>query len=144
MVKIYTAGKMAGLTYNQQMEWREKLERLVREKTDKPVTFIQPPKFYSYSYPSHKTEKEVMDWDLEHLKECDIVAVNLEGVTQSIGTHFELATANAINQTGHKHIYTIGFNKSDQNLHPWIELSLHRYEETIEQAADYIVEYLMV
>lgn len=144
MIKIYTAGKMAGLTYKQQMEWREKLEKLVYERTSDPVKFIHPPRFYSYSYPTHKSEREVMDWDLGHLKECDIVAVNLEGITTSIGTHFELATVNALNQSGNKHIYTIGFNKSDQNLHPWIELSLHRYENTIEEAADYIAQYLII
>lgn len=144
MIKIYTAGKMYGLTYKQQMEWREKLERLVWDKTNETIKFIHSPMYYSYLSPTHKSEREVMDWDLEHLRECDIMAVNLEGITTSIGTHFELATVNALNQSGNKHIYTIGFNKSDQNLHPWIELSLHRCEDTIEEAADYIAQYLII
>lgn len=67
MIKIYTAGKMAGLTYNQQMEWRSRLEQLIRERTDKSVAFIHPPKFYSYSRPAHKSEKEVMDWVTKQL-----------------------------------------------------------------------------
>lgn len=143
MIKIYTAGKMAGLTYNKQMDWRYKIEKGIESKTDQLIKFIHPPLYYNYIEPSHKTEREVMDWDLSHLKDCDIVVVNLEGITESTETHFELATANAINASGCKHIYVVAFGEPEKSLHPWIELSLHRRENTLEEAVDYIVNYLL-
>ncbi len=143
MVKIYTAGKMSGIPFEEQMSWRHEIQRKIEDRTDEYIKFIHPPLFYAYDSPSHKSEKEVMDWDLEHLKACDIVTVNLNGITDSTGTLYELATANAMNSTGHKHIYVVGFVSPDTKLHPWIELSLHRKEATIDGAVDYICSYLL-
>lgn len=143
MIKIYTAGKMSGLTYEEQMNWRYKIENEIESKTDQLIKFIHPPLFYNYLEPTHKTEREVMDWDLEHLKDCNIVIVNLNEISKSIGTHFELATATTINTLGNKHIYVVGFGSPNEELHPWIELSLHRREDTIEDAVDYVVNYLL-
>lgn len=44
--KIYTAGKMGGLTYSQQTDWRLKIEKLIKERTSANVVFIHPPLFY--------------------------------------------------------------------------------------------------
>lgn len=143
MIKIYTAGKMLGLTYQEQMDWRYKIENMIENKTDQLIKFIHPPLVYNYIEPSHKTEQEVMNWDLSHLKDCDIVIVNLEEIESSIGTIFEMAAANELNHSGHKHIYIVGFGHTDKSLHPWIELSLHRKEDTLEDAADYVAEYLL-
>lgn len=143
MKKIYTAGKMLGLTYQDQMSWRHEAEREIESKTDELIKFIHPPLFYNYDTPTHKTEREVKDWALSQIKDCDIIVVNLEGITESIGTHYELATANAINTTGMKHIYVIGFGNPGIELHPWIELSLHRREDTLDAATDYICRYLL-
>ena len=143
MKKIYTAGKMLGITYEDQMSWRYEAERKIENKTDELIRFIHPPLFYNYDTPTHKTEREVMDWDLSHLKDCDIVVVNLEGIEDSTGTHYELATVNAINSAGSRHIYVIGFGSPKTELHPWIELSLHRKEDTLDGATDYICRYLL-
>lgn len=143
MKKIYTAGKMLGLTYQDQMSWRHEAEREIERKSDELIKFIHPPLFYNYDTPTHKTEREVMDWDLSQVKDCDIIVVNLEGITESIGTHYELATANVINTTSIKHIYVIGFGNPGVELHPWIEQSLHRREDTLDAATDYICRYLL-
>lgn len=144
MVKIYTAGKMSGLSYEEQMRWRLEIEDEVRNRTSKPVTFIHPPKFYTYSRSDFQSEKEVKDWELNQLRNCDIVVANLDDINSSVGTHFELSTVDAINSFGNKHIFIIGVGGSEEPLHPWIELSLFRKEKNFEDAADYIVRYLMV
>jgi len=134
---------MLGLTYDEQMEWRENLTRELSVRTNKSVKLYHPPRYYTYDFQRHKTEKEVMKWDLEHLKLCQIMVVNLNGIKDSIGTIYEIATANAVNSLCDKHIYILAFG-DDNNLHPWIKESIFRYEESIEKIAEYIAEYLLV
>ena len=143
-IKIYTAGKMAGLPYEKQMAWREEIENAIRDRTNKQITFIHPPKFYTYDRPDFQSEKEVKDWELNQVRNCDIVIANLDGINTSVGTHFELSAVDSINSTSNKHIFIIGFGDNEIQLHPWIELSLHRKETNIDDVADYIVRYLLV
>lgn len=135
---------MNGLSYTEQMEWRNHLEDNLYKASNEDFKCIHPPVYYSYDCPSHLTEKEVMDWDLNHLKDCDIMVVNLNQIETSIGTLFEVAMANTLNQSGHKHIYIIGFGHTDKPLHPWLELSLHRKEHTIEAVTEYITNFLLI
>lgn len=80
----------------------------------------------------------------DNIRESDIVIVNLVGVNDSIGTHYELSTIDAMNSFGNRHIHAIGIGKPDTKIHPWIELSLLRSEEDYEKAAEYIVNYLLI
>lgn len=143
-IKIYTAGKMAGLTYEEQMNWRYRIQEYIRRRTNRKITFVHPPMFYTYDSAYHKTELEVKNWDINQVRDSDIVIVNLDGVNSSVGTHFELSMVDAINSFGNKHIYLIGVGESNEVLHPWIECSLHRHEKDFEDAAEYICEYLLV
>lgn len=147
--KIYTAGKMAGLSPCEQMEWRKKIETSVRHAAEiagvpqAEIKFIHPPQFYQYGETYYQTEKEVKNWDLNQVRNSDIVIVNLDTVETSIGTHYELGMVDAINSFGNKHIFVIGVGGKDISLHPWIEDTLHRREEKYEDAADYIANYLL-
>lgn len=141
--KIYTAGKMGGLTYEQQMEWRFKIESLIRAATDKSVTFVHPPEFYRYDKSWHKSEIEAKMWDISQIKDSDIVIVDLSTIDSSIGTHIELGVIEGMNEFGYKHIHVIGVGKPNTD-HPWIELSLLRQEDTLEAAAEYIANYLLI
>lgn len=142
--KIYTAGKMFGLSFEEQMGWRKNIEQLIRQRTDVPLRFVHPPLYFRYDKREHKSEREVKQWELSQVRDSDIVIVNLNGVNDSTGTHYELSMADAVNSFGNKHIYIIGIGKSDTQVHPWIELSLLRSEEEYEKAADYIADYLLV
>lgn len=136
--KIYTAGKMFGLSFANQMEWRCKLESLISErKCSGRVIFVHPPLYYNYNDKFHQNEAEVMAWELSQIKDSDIVVVDLSRVSQSVGTLIELGVALA----NHKHI--IGVGKPDTN-HPWINLACLRCEESLEKAAGYIAEYLLL
>ena len=140
---------MYGLTYQQQMEWRSRIEHEVKLRTDKNVTFIHPPMFYNCETPVSESEKcqlekEIMDWDICQIKDSDILIVNLDNIHSSIGTHFELGVVHTINSTSDKHIYVIGIGNAEGELYPWIKLSLHRHENSVEEAADYITNYLLL
>ena len=148
MYKIYTAGKMSGLAYKEQVKWRYELEQevmryLVTREASVRVKFIHPPQYYSYEGVHHKSEREVKEWELAQVEQSDIVVIDLGGANSSTGTHFEIARAEAANRFGGKHISVLGLGNTE-GLHPWIELSLMRVEEDAKQLAKYIVDYLLV
>lgn len=148
--RIYTAGKMSGTSLQKQTEWRFEIERHIREaaerygrSSDNSLVFIHPPLYYNYELKKHRTEREVKDWEVNQIRKSDIMIVNLDGINHSVGAHFELSVADSVNAFGGKHIYVIGVGKSEEPLHPWIQLSLHREEEDFEKAAEYIADYLL-
>jgi len=142
-IKIYTAGKMSGLSYTEQTAWRIDFEEALLSKASCKVTIVNPPMYYNYLSQNHNSEAEVKEWDLNQVRDSDIVVVNLQGIESSIGTHFELGFINAINSFGGKHIYVVGIG-NPKKLHPWIDLSMFRCEPDVESAADYIANYLLV
>lgn len=143
--KIYTCGKMSGISYENQMYWRKKIELFVNREYDgsDKVKFIHPPLFFNYESSSHKTEREILEWEMKQLHDCDIVIVNLEGIDSTIGSHMELGAVQGINRFGDKYIYVVGLGKED-NLHPWINESCMRIENSYSDLAKYIAEYLLV
>lgn len=141
--RIYTAGFMSGTTYDYQMKWRNKIEERIKQKTDKSVEFIHPPLFYNYECTNHKTQKEIKDWELRQLATCDIMIVNIENINNSVGCHYELATADAINSYCTHNIFVIGYGEKEV-IHPWIEDTIFRQEDNIEKLTDYIVDYLLI
>ena len=44
--KIYTCGRMNGLSYEEQMKWRNAIQEAIELRTDRKVTFIHPPLYY--------------------------------------------------------------------------------------------------
>lgn len=140
--KIYTAGEMGCLTFEQQTAWRLELEHLVRQKNSN-VLFIHPPLYYRYDEHCHKSERETMTWCLSQIADSDIVIVNLNNIGNSMGTHIELGFIEAINQMSIKHIHLIGVGTPNVE-HPWINEILLRREDSLEQTAEYIADYLLI
>ena len=140
--KIYTAGKMSGLSYSEQINWRLQLENAVRNRTDRHVIFTHPPHYYRYGEGLHQTEREAMTWDLNQIRDSDIVVVRLDDIGDSVGTHMELGFIEAINQMGNHHIYVIGVGQPNIE-HPWLNEALFRREKTMQDAAEYISTYLL-
>ena len=139
-IKIYTAGAMKGLTFEEQYVWRKRLEWYL-SFADRKYAFFHPPEYYNYEQQFHKSEREVKEFELNNLRECDVMVVNLHKIEDSIGTHMELGYANAMNSFGGKHIYVIGFG--DNEVHPWIEDSLFRREKDIVAVSEYIKSYFI-
>ena len=145
MKKIYTCGKMSGISFQEQMEWRLRIEGEVKKCLDfgHGVKFIHPPMFYNYEENYQKSEREILEWEMAQVHDCDIVIVNLDGIDSTVGSHMELGAVQGINRFGDKHIFVIGLGKDD-NLHPWIKESCIRIEDDYAKAAEYICEYLLI
>lgn len=139
--KIFTAGKMGGLSYDEQMKWRKDFETILRSRCDKSLTFVHPPMFYQYG--DETNEREARMWEISQLKDSDIVVVDLTTIADSIGTHIELGIIEAMNEFGYKHIHLIGVGEPNVS-HPWIQMGMLRQENTLEDAADYILTYLLL
>lgn len=132
---------MDGLSYNKQMQWRKDLENILRARCDKSLVFVHPPMFYQYR--NEINEKEAREWEINQLKDSDIVVVDLTTIADSIITHIELGILEAMNEFGYKHIHLIGIGKPNIS-HTWIQMGMLRHENILEDAADYIINYLLL
>ena len=143
MFKIFTSGKMGGLDLKEQMRWRLEIEKLITSGTDKEIIFIHPPLFYQYKENDLNNDIESRNWEINQLIDSDIVIVDLTTIADSIGTHIELGIIESINRTCNKNIFVVGVGQPNIN-HPWISLGIFHQENTLEDAAKYIINYLLV
>ena len=143
--KIYTCGKMGGLSFEKQMQWRKSIETLIKDKYDgsNVIKFIHPPLYFNYEQKNHKSEREILDWEMMQLYESDIVIVNLDGIDSTVGSHMELGAVQGINRFGNKYIYVVGVG-DNYNYHPWIRETCNRIESNLSDVAEYIAEYLII
>lgn len=141
--KIYTAGKMTGLKFEDQMRWRSDFSNSIHSFSggNYPITLFHPPLFFDEE--NCQSDNEVMEFDLGHMLQCDIVVVNLENINSSIGTIMELATIRAHNRSGGKHIFVVGIGKSEEQ-HPWVRCCVSRFVEDTDEAAKYIRNFFFV
>lgn len=142
MRKVYLAGNMKHLSYKEAMAWRKTLMNEIDCRNYGEFTFVCPPVYYNYEKQNHKSEKEIKDYELMQLSECDIMVVSLDRVNESVGTHFEIAMADYMKQSG-KHIMVLGLG-DPAGVHPWILDSISRIEPNEELLADYIAFYFGV
>lgn len=143
--KLYTCGKMSGISYEKQMKWRNDIEMLIRSAYDgnAKLTFIHPPLFFNYDNIYHKTEREILEWEMKQLHDSDIVIVDFDGIESTTGSHMELGAVQGINRFGDRYIYVVGIG-DENNIHPWIRETCIRIEKNYSDAANYIKEYLLI
>jgi nucleoside 2-deoxyribosyltransferase len=143
-IKIYLAGKMSGLSYEQMYYWRKFTKDLLEDAASEArysAMVINPVDFYNYENRKHQSEAEVEDYDLAHVVTSDLIVVNLEGLDSSDGTKIELHDANY-----HHKIPVIAFGDLDtyENLHPWIKRDITRVENSIEDVVQYIKDFYLI
>ena len=136
---IYLAGGMSDLSFEDQMKWRNQVRDAILyggyEYDIKPY-FFSPPLYYSLEDNRHKTEKEAMDFDLNRLRNSDLVIVNFNS-PRSIGTAMELAVAYE------NRIPVIGLNKDNIDLHPWLIECCTRICDDMYELVEHIVEFYL-
>ena len=137
---IYLAGKMSGLSIEEMSKWRREFTYkfecyCTKNYIDNPFKIVTPTDYYSFEEKKHKTEREVMDYDLWIVKNSTLVVVNLD-YPNSLGTAIELYEANK-----HCGIPVIGFGTTIN--HPWIEECLNVKFDTMEEVIDYIIEFYL-
>lgn len=141
MLKIYLAGKMGGLTFEEMNKWRCETRRKLLSQAEmfsKKISVINPVLYYNFEEKRRQTEIEVQEFDLAHVISSDIIVVNLDGLSNSIGTIIELHNAHY-----HHKIPVIAFGKRElyDNLHPWVKNDITRVECDIDGAIAYIKDF---
>ena len=142
-LQIYLCGKMSGLNLHQMNEWRIALKNALdfsaKTTSNVEVNIVNPVDYYNFESPTHQSEFEVMQFDLNKVKKSDIVIANTEGLNTSIGSAIEIYEANK------RDIPVIMYDPKHEywNVHPWLKECTSRVETTIDDLAQYITEYYL-
>lgn len=142
--KIYLAGAMG--CYKDCPEkakgWRRYVEDyLYMHGLENEWELFDPTNYYNYWNPTHKTEKEIMRYEFNQIKQSNIVLANLKDINKSLGTSDEIILSFVSG------VPVIGFLDDVDNtdmVHPWKIEQIDRIEtgkHALENALDYIFSY---
>lgn len=141
---IYLAGAMSCYFNTNQHDypkkWREDAKKYVKKLYD-DITLVSPTDYYEIGKNYHKSDAEVMRFDLRMVRESDIVLVNLKDLHTSLGTSDEILYAFISGKP------VIGFIEDEsevKNIHPWKLEQIDRIETgegAMKRAIDYIYRY---
>lgn len=130
---------MTGLTYEEQTHWREQIAKRLNETYKSElhnVHTVNPVRYYNFEEKRHKTEREVMNFDLHKVRNSNLVIVNFNA-PNSLGTMAEMTVA-------HEHnIPIIGLNEGNNELHPWQECCCERIFNNMEELLYYVTDYYL-
>ncbi len=138
-VKIYLSGGMCSVSMEEQSKWRSQIINAIKfggyDYEKKPV-FFNPVDYYNFEEKRHKTEREIVEFDLNAVRNSDLIIVNFND-PKSLGTCAELAIAYD------RHIPIIGINKDGVELHPWLTEFTMRMCHDIREAVEYTVDFFL-
>lgn len=137
-VKIYLSGSMSGVSLEEQSKWRQKVTNAINHQYEheKKALFFNPVNYYNYKERQHKSEKEIMEFDLHNLRNSNLVIVNFNNIW-SIGTAMELMLAKEM------HIPVIGWNSSGEELHPWLTECTTRLCDNLRETVEHVVNFYL-
>lgn len=143
--KIYLAGAMAGISFEEQCKWRNEAKSLLYEyyrisiNKYKPIC-VDPTDYYNFETnpPEYDSDREVMDFDLDLVRDSDIILVNWN-YPNSKGTLCETAIAYD------RGIPVIGIcdDNNLENLHTWQKEMCRKILPNEESAARYITDFYL-
>ena len=138
-IKIYLSGGMGSLSFEEQNTWRKQIMEAVKWNYDckkKNPIFFNPVDYYNFQEVRYDNHREVMEFDLNALRNSDLVIVNFND-PNSLGTCAELDIAYEMK------IPIIGINKDGRELHPWLVCFTNKMCKDIKQAVEYLVEFYL-
>lgn len=137
-VKIYLSGSMSGVSLEEQTKWRQRVIDAIKYgyEHEKKAAFFNPTNYYNFKERQHKSEKEIMEFDLYNLRNSDLVIVNFNNIW-SIGTAMELMLAKEM------HIPVIGWNPSGEELHPWLAECTTRLCDDMRETVEHVVNFYL-
>ena len=105
---------------------------------DYKVHVVNPNNYFNFldEPPRYKTQKEVMNLDLNKLRHSDLVIANFNDM-YSLGSMSEIAIAND------RGIPVIGLDVDKQELHPWQVEMCERIFDDIDEMLDYIEKFYL-
>lgn len=136
-VKIYLSGGMGDLSFEEQSKWRKQVINAILfgdYHWEKKPIFFNPVDYYNFTEVRYKSEREVVEFDLNALRKSDLVIVNFND-PKSLGTCAELAIAYEMK------IPVIGINKDGKELHPWLIEFTTRMCDNIREAVEYVIDF---
>lgn len=138
-VKIYLSGSMMDTSWEEQTRWRRQFQDAIKfgdYDYEKKVTFFDPTQFYNFEEKRHKSEREIMEFDLYNLRNSNLVVVNLNN-PKSLGTMSELILAKEYR------IPVIGWNSCGETLHPWLTECVTRMCKNLREVVEHTVEFYL-
>lgn len=137
---IYLSGPMSNLSFEEQNEWRMQMIRDIKGYeaygVEKAPVFFNPVFYYNFEDQNYKSEREVMEFDLNRLRKSDLVIVNFNR-TDSLGTAMELAVANELR------IPVVGLNEGEKPLHPWLKCCVSRMCGSKAELVEHVVDFYL-
>ena len=140
---IYLGGKMSGLSKDGYIRWRKELTDALYDESvlvGSNIQVINPATYFDFDNMDRHLEKEVMQFDLNMVRQSDIVIVNVDDVSSSIGTAVELYEANLLNIPVIAYTYSGVVNDS---IHPWIQECLSTVQMCKQELIDYVRDFYM-
>ncbi len=138
-VKIYLSGGMGSLSFEEQSKWRTQVIQAIKYgdyHCSKTPVFFNPVDYYNFTEVRYRSEREVMEFDLNALRNSDLVVVNFND-PKSLGTCAELAIAKEL------HIPVIGINKDKLELHPWLVEFTTRMCDSLREVVEHVVDFYL-
>lgn len=137
-IKIYLSGGMSALNLEEQSKWRKQIINAVKFNYDceKNPVFFNPVDYYNFEEVRHRSEREIMEFDLNALRNSNLVVVNFNE-PKSIGTAMELMLAKERN------IPVIGYGINSQTIHPWLLECCTRVCENLKETVEHIVDFYL-
>lgn len=137
--RIYLSGGMGSLDFEEQSKWRKQVINAILfgdYHWEKKPIFFNPVEYYNFTDVRYKSEREVVEFDLNALRHSDLIIVNFND-PKSLGTCAELAIAYEMR------IPIVGINKDKKELHPWLVEFTTRMCDSLREAVEYVVEFYL-
>lgn len=137
-VRIFLSGGMQNLSFEEQWNWRRAIIDEISYNHDckkKPI-FFNPVQYFNFEETRYKSQREVMNFDLNALRNSDLVVVYFNDPT-SLGTMAEMSIAYE------RRMPIIGIRKGDKELHSWIECFCDRICDNLKEAATYVADFYL-
>lgn len=139
-LQIYLGGKMYGLTKEEMCSWREQFIKIISpcaENYNVRLNCVNPCKYYNFEEVRHQSDMEVMKFDLARVCEGDLLVVNLDGLSTSVGTIIECYEAWKCGIP----VLAFGEYSIYEKLHPWIKNCITRCDPSMFETIEYIKDF---
>ena len=136
--KIYLAGSMSNVSFEESNIWRMVAKEWLENCECRYHVYITNPNdYYNFLEVKHTTGKEIIRFDLNKVRNSDLVLANLN--------HDSTGTAMEIQHAFDRGIPIIGYVDDEFNvqIHPWLEFECDRVFVGLQAALNYIENYYL-
>lgn len=131
---------MKNLRTEEYLSWRINASSILNkyaEEREVNLSVVNPAYLYNYGDSLHKSEREIDECEMYHVRKSDFILLNLKHVNISVGTITEVVTAYE------KGVPVVAFGNA-ANVHPMILDRCLRVDGTLEDVCKYIRDYLFL